>query len=70
MRGELTGEVTTVESKSLVKSELYHVRADFVHEVLRVGSDDENVVVSGQVGFEPYYGFEIQVCEQERSQYS
>ena len=69
-RLERTGEVTTIEGKLLVEGQLNHVGTDFVHKVLRVGSDDEDVVVGGEVGFKPYDGFQIQVCRTMRSSVS
>ena len=36
--------------------QIHDVRADLVHEILRVGGDDEDVVVSREVSLEPSDG--------------
>lgn len=55
------GVITAVVDELLFHGKVHDVGADRVHEVLRVGCDDENVVVGGEVGLEPNNGTEIEV---------
>lgn len=53
--------VTGVVDQLLLRREVHDVRADRVHEILRVGGDDENVIVSREVRLKPDHRAEIQM---------
>lgn len=58
---DVGGVVTGIVDHLLFYSEIHDVCADGVHEILGVGGDDEDVVVGGEVSFEPDDGAEIEM---------
>lgn len=55
--------VTTVSQELSAHGQIEDVGADGIHEILRVGSEDENLGVLCEVSFKPYDSLEI--CEEE-----
>lgn len=53
--------VTGIVHEFLLGCQVRDVRANRVHEILRVGCDDDDVVVSGKVGFKSHDGAEIKM---------
>ena len=53
--------VTTVVDELLLRRQVHDIRADAVHEVLRVRGDHQDVVVHRQVRLQPHDSLEIQV---------
>lgn len=60
-RLDVGGVVTDIVDKLRLVSEVHDVRVDGVYEILRMRCDDEDVVVGGEVRFEPNDDAEIQV---------
>lgn len=53
--------ITGVVGKLLLQSEIHDIRANGVHEILRMGGDDEDMVISRKVSFQPNDGAEVQM---------
>lgn len=58
---DVGGVITDITDKVLLVRQVRDVRADRVYEILRVRCDGEDVVVGGEVLFEPDDSAEIQV---------
>ena len=61
LRPHIRRVITRVVHKLLLLRQIHDVGAHAVHEVLRVGGDDEDVVVRREVGFKPHNGSQVQV---------
>ena len=53
--------VTGIYHQLFLRRKIHDVGADTVHEILRVGSDNQDVVVSREVSFEPNDGSEVEM---------
>lgn len=60
-RFDVGGVITAVVNQLLLHGEIHDMCTNRVEKVLRVGCDDENVVVGGKVSFKPNNGAEIEM---------
>lgn len=58
---DVCGVITCIVDQLLLHGKVHDVGTDGIEEILRVGSDDENVIIGGKIGLEPDDGAEIEM---------